>query len=109
MFYDALKEICEAKGIKMTNVVKAVGLSSANMGNWKRGRTPKLEIIKRIAAYLDVPVSAFTDEDELSEDDKIKFALFGETKDITDEMFDDVKRYAQFVKEKYKNKDDNNK
>lgn len=89
-------------------MINDLGLSPTNMGNWKRGRTPKLEIIKRIADYLDVPLSVFT-EDASTDDDKIKFALFGEIDEITDEMFEDVKQYAQFVKEKYKNKNDNNK
>ena len=31
-------------------------------------------------------------------DADIKFALFGGDGDITDEMFDEVKRFAQFVK-----------
>lgn len=36
-------------------------------------------------------------------DNDIKFALFGEgSEDITDEMYEDVKRYAQFIKERNK-------
>lgn len=35
-------------------------------------------------------------------DEDIKFALFGGDEDITDEMLDEVKAFAQFVKNKYK-------
>ena len=39
-------------------------------------------------------------------DDDIKFALFnGDVAEITDEMYEEVKAFAQFVKNKYKKKD----
>ena len=39
-------------------------------------------------------------------DDDIKFALFkGEVDEITDEMYEEVKAFAQFVKDKHKKKD----
>lgn len=39
-------------------------------------------------------------------DDDIKFALFnGDIAEITDEMYEEVKAFAQFVKNKYKKKD----
>ncbi len=37
-------------------------------------------------------------------DEHIKFALFGGNENITDEMLDEVKTFAQFVKNKYKDK-----
>ena len=37
-------------------------------------------------------------------DDDIKFALFGGEEEITDEMYDEVKNFAEYVKQKYKNK-----
>ena len=35
-------------------------------------------------------------------DDDIKFALFGGEKGISDEAYEDVKRFAAFIKDKYK-------
>ena len=37
-------------------------------------------------------------------DDDIKFALFGGDNDITDEDFEEVKRFSEFLKEKNKGK-----
>lgn len=37
-------------------------------------------------------------------DEEIMFALFDGDKDITPEMFDEVKNFARFVREKHKNK-----
>ena len=56
MFYQRLHEICKAKGVSVTKMVKDIGLSSANMSNWKNGRVPKTEIAFKIADYLDVSV-----------------------------------------------------
>ena len=36
-------------------------------------------------------------------DDDIKFALFGGDQEITDEMYEEVKSFAAYVKQKYKN------
>ena len=36
--------------------------------------------------------------------DDIKFALFGGEEEITDDMYDEVKNFAEYVKQKYKNK-----
>lgn len=44
------------------------------------------------------------DERQVSDDD-IKFALWGDTSDITEEDLEDVKRYAAFIRER-KRKDD---
>ena len=56
MFYQRLHEICKSKGTTVTKMVKELGLSSANMSNWKKGRLPKTEIAFKIANYLDVTV-----------------------------------------------------
>lgn len=103
MFYNKFKSACSTRGVSPSSVVKDLGLSSANLSYWKNGRTPKLIVIERIAKNLQMPLSYFTVDDGFSDEDKLKFALFGDTENITDEMFDDVKRYAEFVKEKYKN------
>jgi transcriptional regulator with XRE-family HTH domain len=103
MFYEKLKQICKEKQITLVNLMGELGLSTSNLSYWKNGRMPKLNIITMIADYFQVPLSYFTADDGFSDEDKLKFALFGDTENITDEMFDDVKRYAEFVKEKYKN------
>ncbi len=56
MFYENFKNLCKSKNLKPTNVVKELGLSSANMSNWKNGRKPKTDIALKIANYLNVSV-----------------------------------------------------
>jgi transcriptional regulator with XRE-family HTH domain len=64
MFYQRLHKICKNKGITVTKMVKELGLSSANMSNWKNGRLPKTEIAFKIANYLDISVYELMGEEE---------------------------------------------
>jgi transcriptional regulator with XRE-family HTH domain len=64
MFYQRLHKICKNKGITVTKMVKDLGLSSANMSNWKNGRLPKTEIAFKIANYLDISVYELMGEEE---------------------------------------------
>lgn len=61
-FYDKFCEACIANSLKPTNVVKELGLSSANMSNWKNGRLPKTEILNKIASYLNVTTDFLLDK-----------------------------------------------
>lgn len=68
MFYDRLKAICDKKGLKVTPVVKAAGVSTGNIASWKSGVEPKYLTLRKLADYLDVPVEALTGE-EIPEQD----------------------------------------
>lgn len=81
MFYDNFCAICKEKGLKVTNVVTELGLSSGNMTNWKKGRTPKTDVLQKIANYFDVSI------DE----------LLGNQKSLADED-EELKEYLEFLK-----------
>lgn len=71
MFYEKLHEICKAKGVTVTRMVKDIGLSSANLTNWKNGRLPKTEIAFKIANYLDVSIYDLMGQEKIP----MKFSL----------------------------------
>lgn len=104
MFYEHFCHICKEKGIKPTKVVTDLHLSSGNMTNWKRGRVPKTDVAIRIAEYLGVTVDYLLENDSNSNtpitEEDIKFALFNGAENITDEMYEEVKRFAEFVKQR---------
>ena len=58
MFYDQFKRVCEEKKKSPSTVALAVGMSKANVTNWKNGASPKLNTLQRLADELEVPVSA---------------------------------------------------
>lgn len=54
MFYDNLKEICEKKNTSPSAVCLKLGMSKSNVTEWKKGRSPKLDTVIKIANHLSV-------------------------------------------------------
>lgn len=54
MFYDRLKELCDKKGVSLTNVVKELHMSTGNLSKWKNGNVPKSDTISALAEYFGV-------------------------------------------------------
>ena len=69
MFYDTLKEICMKKHTSPSAVALAIGISKSNVTEWKRGRSPKLDTVMKIAKHLSInPARLIPKETEGSED-----------------------------------------
>ncbi len=109
--YKKIDELLAGKGISGAKMSADLGMSRSFMTELRKGRAKsvKLETAQRIADYFGVPVSYLLEETEngpaeagrptVSKDD-IKFALFGGDGEITDEMYDEVLRFAAFVKQR---------
>lgn len=108
MFYDKYVALCAKKGITPSAAAKEIGINKAAVSNWKyRKNGPSDVTMQKIADYFGVPVSELTEETKKApapegerniSDDDIKFALFGGDGEITDAMYDEVKRFAKMVK-----------
>ena len=62
----------------------------------------KMTTLQKIADACCVPLSYIIgDEDQGSFEDQLKVALFGGGTEVTDEMWLEVKNYAEFIKQKY--------
>ena len=57
-FYDVLRSICKKKHTSPSAVVTAIGLSKSNVTKWKAGRTPRLDVIIKLADYLGVSTAS---------------------------------------------------
>lgn len=115
MFYDRFKQLCERKGVSCNKAALEIGLSNATPTKWKKtGATPVGDTLDKIAAYFGVSADyllgkenekAPTAAGERSvSDDELKFALWGDCEDISDDDLADVRRYAAFVRERKKDK-----
>lgn len=115
MFYDRFKQLCEQKGVSCNKAALEIGLSNATPTKWKKtGATPVGDTLDKIAAYFGVSTDfllgkeskkAPTTSGERSvSDDQLKFALWGDCEDISDDDLADVRRYAAFVRERKKDK-----
>lgn len=108
--YESILSLCQENGIKGGKMCVDLGLSKSLMTDLKSGRKKGItaETAQKIADYFSVSVDrvlngpetkkAPTDSECSVSDDDIKFALFGGDGDITDAMYDEVKRFAQMVK-----------
>ena len=104
-----LKELREERGWNMKEAAQQIGLSYTTYVSYEKGdREPNSEMLIRLSQFYgctidyllyksDVPTEVGKYE---TNDNDLKFALFGGDSEITDEMFDEVKSFAQFVKQK---------
>lgn len=110
MFFDVYCKLCHKKGISPTGAALEMGISRGAVSAWKNGaRIPNSDILTKIAAYFGVSVDYLLGIEEKEKptaekavsDEELKFALFGDAT-VSDEDFEDVKRFAEFIKNKKK-------
>ena len=67
MFYDTLKEVCVKKHTSPSAVCLALGISKSNVTNWKAGKSPKLDVVIKIAEHLSVNPARLIPKKEVGE------------------------------------------
>lgn len=108
MISQRLKELRKEKGITQKQFSEIFQVASGTIAMWEIGkRQPDIQMIDRIASYFEVSVDYLlgktdikkspSDKPEVTDDD-IQFALFGGK--VDDETYEDVKRFAAFIKAK---------
>ena len=113
IYLNRLAELRKSNGLSQQQFAKIFGVAQNTVSNWENGnRLVDTENLQKIADYFGVttdyilcrdskPISQSSTEKVVS-DEEIMFALFDGDKDITPEMFDEVKNFARFVREKHK-------
>ena len=122
---DRITEMRKRNGLSQAELAKQSGISQAGISYIEKGlRSPSTDTLELLASALGCSVSYLmgetNDPKAISQsyamaasldasadmqrspasDDDLKFALFGSSKDITDAQFEEVKRFAQFIKER---------
>ena len=108
-FYERFKEICKSIGSSPTGVAKRAGISGATVSDWKnKGTTPSAENLAKLSACLEVSVDYLLGKTEIKKpleqqtpEDIAKVALFGGAGEVTEEMWEEVKSFVEFVKQKH--------
>jgi transcriptional regulator with XRE-family HTH domain len=106
--WERIDLLLERKGISGAKMSCDLGMSRSFMTELRKGRAKsiKLDTAQRIAAYFGVSVNYLLEGTEVPNtshsvsDEELKFALFGGDGNITDEMFEEVKRFAAYVKQR---------
>lgn len=113
MFYDVFLELCAKNRKSPSGVARTIGLSNAAANGWKKGKIPTDVTMAKLADFFDVPVSTFTEEAEKTpthegerqiSDGDMMFALWGNSDEMDQADLDDVKRYADYVRERKRKK-----
>lgn len=101
-FYERFSALCRLREESPNAVAKAIGASSGSVTAWKKGTTPRMATVRALAAYFGVTADDLLGGSEAPQpvptEEQIKFALFGGSENITDEMYDEVRNFAAFVK-----------
>lgn len=109
-----LKHIIENSGLSYVELEKKTGISKSALQRYATGSTKKIpvDVIQAIAEAVNVSSAWVMGWDDELEDTQMietaKVALFGGGKEVTDEMWEEVKNFALFVQareEKKKNND----
>lgn len=106
--YETIKALCEEQQITVSRMCAAAGISKGIMTDLKMGRKNTLSgmTLSKIAGALNVSVDRILGSGQATlTREQMKIALFGGAGDITDEMLDEVFRFADFVKQRESGKE----
>lgn len=116
MFNLRLKELREERYKSQQVFADVFGVAQSTVGMWESGsRTPNPETMGKLADFFGVSVDYLLGREEQREtpageggrgvsDELLMFGLWGDSDDVDEEDLADVKRYAQFVRERKRDK-----
>ncbi|MCR4794223.1 MAG: helix-turn-helix domain-containing protein [Ruminococcus sp.] len=109
-----LKVLRTKMQLSQKEMAQKLDMNYRTYASYERGeREPGAAIIKKICITFgissdellndSVPTQEIT-RPSVPSDDEIKFALFDGSEGVTDEMYDEVKRFAKYIKEQKEKK-----
>lgn len=124
---DNLSYYMTIKGVDRNTLCEALNFKYSTVSEWLSAKKyPRIDKIEMLANYFDIEKSDLIEDkriielratDELPDDtpdkaesssapsdEDIKFALFDGSEGVTDEMYDEVKRFAKYIKEQKEKK-----
>ncbi len=104
MFYDRYVMLCSRKGVSPSRAAIDAGLNKSSVTKWKNDpdARPTGAVIEKLTRYFGVSVAELLGEGDVRPvtDEDIKFALFGGSEDVTPAMFEEVKAFAAFIRDR---------
>lgn len=107
-----VRDICKQRGIAISQLEKDCGFSNGYLNPKKMTKLP-YDRAQTIAEYLGISAEVILTGEETEKapagdgkrsvsNDELKFALWGDCQDVSDDDLADVLRYAAFVRERKK-------
>ena len=103
-----MKELRAEKGVSQQIIADYLGITRQSYSNYELGnREADYDTLMKLAKYFDTSVDYIigisdSKSSNTPTDEDIKFALFDGEQGVSDEAYEEVKRFAAFIKEKYK-------
>lgn len=102
-YFDRIKELRKEAKLTQAQMAEYLGISQQGYALYESGkRKIDFETLLKLGEYFDVSVDyLLKDEPSVQAEptnEDIKFALFNGSEGITDEMFAEVKQFAEMVK-----------
>ncbi len=101
--FDRIEKLCKSHNMNITEMCKLCSIPRASLTDFKMGRIKTLSAstLQKISELFSVSVEyLMSGEERLVDEQSLKVALFGGSGEVTDEMWNEVKRYAMYVKER---------
>ena len=103
---EKIKTLRKSQKLTQTELGEMLGVKKNAVSKWECGRVEDIPAgkIKAMARIFNVPPSYLIDSETdrlpapLPDDEAIKFALFGGDEPISDEMYEEVRQFAAFLK-----------
>lgn len=98
--YKRIEKLCKDNGMSVSKMCRELSITRSCLSELSTGRTERLSTVNaaKIADFFGVSVQYLTDGTEKNLDDELKFALFNGSEGVTDEMFEEVRQFAEMVK-----------
>ena len=103
--YDLIEELCKRKNITITTLCKECKIPRSTMTDYKKGRIKSLSagILCKIADYFDVTVDYLCGINaEKPNEEAVKKFLFGDDFIVSEEIWQELNNYIDYLKTKYK-------
>ena len=108
---ERLIELRKQQNLTQQDMARILGISRQAYSNYELGnREADYTTLKKLSNYFNVTVDYLLGETDdpgkpMRTTDDVKVALFGGDGEVTDEMWDEVVRFAEFVKSKHSKSD----
>ena len=103
---DKIRTLRKSANLNQTELGERLGVKTNAVSKWECGRVEDIPMskVKMMASIFNVPVSYLIDDDVYERinisDEDIQFALFGGNNEITEKMYEEVKNFAAFLKQR---------
>lgn len=105
---ERLIELRKQQNLTQQDMARILGISRQAYSNYELGnREADYTTLKKLSNYFNVTIdyllgeTGIPDKSRLTTVDDVKIALFGGDGEVTDEMWDEVKNFAEYVKSKH--------